>query len=250
MRSGNVETVKLFCALGGRFTIASGRTPESIAHYIDPFEDILTPCIASGGSVIYNFNEDKLLKSALLPWVIAKKAMADIMSMYPQVGVMISGANLVSYQFVASAQLQKLLDDEHITYLIRPQEATVKEWNKVLFAGSADMLAEIAEFVAEQNYPGIYFVSSDPYYLEMMPEGVSKGSALRELCEQMQVSLANTIVIGDYYNDIEMMKTAGYSVAMNNAPKEVQVIADEVTGDCNDSGVGQFLYKLINKYGQ
>ena len=46
------------------------------------------------------------------------------------------------------------------------------------------------------------------------------------------------------------MRAAGHSIAMENAPKEVQVEADEVTGSCMDGGVAQVLYRLIDQYGE
>lgn len=248
LRPGNVETIRLFTALGGRFSIATGRTPESVAHYNNQLFDCLSPCITTGGGIVYDYQKGTVLANAELPWVIAKKALVDVMYRYPSVGVMISCAHLRSYQLTASAQLQKLLRDEHITYFTRPQDSLPKDWNKVLFAGPAEMLAEVAEFITAQNYPGIQFVYTDPFYLEMMPVGVGKGSALAQLCGMLGIPVENSIVLGDYYNDIDMMKVAGHSVAMANAPKEVQMLADEVTGHCNDSGVGQYLYKLIKTY--
>ena len=60
--------------------------------------------------------------------------------------------------------------------------------------------------------------------------------------------LQKTIVIGDYYNDLEIMQTAGHSVAVANAPSEVRAAADEVTTcTCTDGAVGEYLYKLIDK---
>lgn len=90
---------------------------------------------------------------------------------------------------------------------------------------------------------------TDEIYFEMMPQCVSKGSALRELCAFTGIPLENTIAIGDYYNDLEMLETAGYAVAMENAPMKLQAVADEITSRCEDGGVAQVLYKLIRKYG-
>ena len=81
-----------------------------------------------------------------------------------------------------------------------------------------------------------------------MPASVGKASALRDLCTLLNVPLENTIVIGDYYNDLEMMQAAGYSVAVANAPPEVKAAADEVTNcSCADGAVGEYLYKLIEE---
>ena len=77
----------------------------------------------------------------------------------------------------------------------------------------------------------------------------AKGAALGELCTYMGIPIENTVAIGDYFNDIELMRAAGHSVAMGNAPKEVQLAADTVTGRCLDGGVAEVLYGLIRKYG-
>ena len=48
--------------------------------------------------------------------------------------------------------------------------------------------------------------------------------------------------------DLEIMQTAGHSVAVANAPSEVRAAADEVTTcTCTDGAVGEYLYKLIDK---
>ena len=50
------------------------------------------------------------------------------------------------------------------------------------------------------------------------------------------------------HNDLEIMKKAGYSVAVANSPSEVKAAANEVTNcDCTGGAVGEFLYKLISK---
>ena len=108
----------------------------------------------------------------------------------------------------------------------------------------------VAAWAADTEYPDIYFVSTNDMYFEVMPQGASKGHALKTLCEYLNIPPANSVAIGDYYNDIELMRAAGHSVAMGNAPKEVQVEADEVTGNCMDGGVAQVLYRLIDQYSE
>ena len=71
---------------------------------------------------------------------------------------------------------------------------------------------------------------------------------MHDLCALMNRSQKKTIVIGDYYNDLELMKAAGYAVAVANAPAEVKATADEVTTcTCSEGAVGEYLYKLIRK---
>ena len=86
-------------------------------------------------------------------------------------------------------------------------------------------------------------------YFEIMPAGGTKASSLAELCSYMDIPMENTVVIGDYYNDIGMMEAAGHSVAVANAPSEVQLAADSVTAACAAGGVAQVLYGLLRQCG-
>ena len=244
----NLETIRLFTSLGGRFSIASGRVVESIARYKEVL-NYLSPCIASGGCVIFDFQTMRPISTAVVPRASGQKAVNDITNMFSDLGVLISGTDGNNYQINGSRELNTLLSDERITYFLHPQEAVPIDWNKVLFAGPSDVLEEVEQYVTENAYLGVYFVRTAPQYFEMMPTGASKGSALHHLCGLLGVEIENTVAIGDYYNDIDMMKAAGHSVSMENAPQKIRDIADEVTGDCENCGVGQYLYSLVKKYG-
>ena len=85
-------------------------------------------------------------------------------------------------------------------------------------------------------------------YFEIMPKGISKGKALDNLCRLMDLSKENTIVIGDYYNDLEILKNAGLSVCVDNAPDDVKKICRLVVPSCTDGGAGYLLAQIIDSY--
>ena len=87
---------------------------------------------------------------------------------------------------------------------------------------------------------------SSPHYLEHVPEHVSKGHAVKKLCELLQIPLANTVAAGDQENDISMIEAAAVGAAMKNATDAVKASADYITEiDCNHSGVAEILRKFI-----
>ncbi len=52
--------------------------------------------------------------------------------------------------------------------------------------------------------------------------------------------------MGDSYNDVEMLRSAGLGVAMANAPAEVRAAADRVCGHHDEDGVARFLAELFD----
>lgn len=82
-------------------------------------------------------------------------------------------------------------------------------------------------------------------WLDINPEGVSKGSALEQVRRRLRVEPAHTLAVGDQRNDLEMLRWAARGVAMGNAPDEVKAVADEVTLDVLDDGLVPVLRSLL-----
>jgi hydroxymethylpyrimidine pyrophosphatase-like HAD family hydrolase len=82
------------------------------------------------------------------------------------------------------------------------------------------------------------------HVLDVLAPGCSKAAALVALAERLGVPLAETVAVGDHWNDAEMLAVAGLGIAMGNAPPGVQAQADRVTGTCDDDGLAQALEPL------
>jgi HAD superfamily hydrolase (TIGR01484 family) len=74
--------------------------------------------------------------------------------------------------------------------------------------------------------------------------GVDKASGISRVGDTLGVSPANMVAVGDSYNDLPMLEACGFSVAMGNAPPEVQNAADFVAPSVADDG----LAVAINDY--
>ncbi|SCX82503.1 HAD family hydrolase [Flavobacterium caeni] len=82
-------------------------------------------------------------------------------------------------------------------------------------------------------------------YLDVTSLTANKGHALRGLQTQLGITPEETIVFGDYLNDLEMMQAATYSYAMKNAHPEILQTANFITEwDNNESGVTRTLRAL------
>ena len=92
---------------------------------------------------------------------------------------------------------------------------------------------------------GVNYAVGFSAWLDLNPEGVSKGSALELLRRRLAVEPRYTVAIGDQRNDIEMLHWAARGVAMGNAPDEVKAIANEVTGTVDDDGLVPVLRSLL-----
>jgi Cof subfamily protein (haloacid dehalogenase superfamily) len=92
----------------------------------------------------------------------------------------------------------------------------------------------------------LYMTTSVPTFLEAANTHVNKGNAVRYLAEEMLgLESHNVMTIGDNFNDVEMLDYAGISVAMGNAPTEVQAIADWVAPSVELDGAAVAIKKFL-----
>ncbi|HEX3004189.1 MAG TPA: HAD family hydrolase [Angustibacter sp.] len=84
-------------------------------------------------------------------------------------------------------------------------------------------------------------------WLDIAPDGVSKAHGLQVVAEALGVAASDVLAVGDGRNDLEMFAWAGRSVAMGQAPPEVQEAADEVCADVYTDGLADVLEKVLTE---
>jgi hydroxymethylpyrimidine pyrophosphatase-like HAD family hydrolase len=85
-----------------------------------------------------------------------------------------------------------------------------------------------------------------PWIFEAIGYNVHKGEALARICNDLHVTPKQVLAFGDGENDIEMLRMAGYSVAMGNAMPATMAAARYTTTSNDEGGVGDFIEKVWN----
>jgi len=88
---------------------------------------------------------------------------------------------------------------------------------------------------------------SGRHWVDLSHINTHKGFALKNLQQQLNVSEEETMVFGDYNNDLEMLSLAYYSFAMENAHPNVKNTARFVTKSNDEEGVETILQQLIKE---
>ncbi len=88
-------------------------------------------------------------------------------------------------------------------------------------------------------------ISSFPQNMEVVNGHWTKADGLQKLTELLEISAEEVMVLGDSENDLEMLKWAGVSVAMGNAPTFLREQAGEVTASNEADGVALALERLL-----
>ncbi|TCG11667.1 Cof-type HAD-IIB family hydrolase [Mycoplasma todarodis] len=94
---------------------------------------------------------------------------------------------------------------------------------------------------------GLTVARMKPIHIEVTKPGVSKAHAIEIICERHNAKVEDVMSIGDSANDETMLKLAGYSYAMANAPKIVKEWAKYNTTAYNQNGVGMAIMDYLHR---
>ena len=87
--------------------------------------------------------------------------------------------------------------------------------------------------------PRVALTQSSNNSVELMPDEVNKGSALKMLADHFGIPAGQVMALGDQMNDLPMIRYAGLSVAMGNAVEPVKQAADFITATNDEDGVAR-----------
>jgi Cof subfamily protein (haloacid dehalogenase superfamily) len=102
--------------------------------------------------------------------------------------------------------------------------------------------AEAEEILAEPHVGLTISASLSPLmpessFLNVTPEGVDKGLAVRVVAEAYGIPLERVMMVGDSANDLPALRVAGMPVAMGNAEPPIKAVAQHVVGDVDHGGL-------------
>ena len=121
--------------------------------------------------------------------------------------------------------------------------------SKLLISAEPAVITEIQEEMETKLRQGawedISMAKSAPFFLEIFPRGIDKGTVLETVCQSLGIPPAEAAAFGDQEMDIPMIRTAGLGVAMENAVDELKAVADYITLSNEEDGVAAALDKIM-----
>jgi Cof subfamily protein (haloacid dehalogenase superfamily) len=112
---------------------------------------------------------------------------------------------------------------------------------KGMFITDFETQEKIRPFLVERFGNSVYVTRTLVTFLEIMANGISKGTGLKRALDRTGIGVDETIAFGDEENDLPMFAVAGFSVAPANAKEKVRLAADVVVRSNAEDGVAMFL---------
>ncbi|MBO5417669.1 MAG: HAD family hydrolase [Clostridia bacterium] len=241
---GNVQAVAYCTEKGVKFVLCTGRPVQAIMpHYRRLNLD--TPIISYNGGritdpvtgcVLYRKCLDDESVESILSLAREKDAVACV---WADDKLYINKTTPISVRYA------ELAVTEPVAYDLENVSFKGKNVDKILWAHTAEETELLVAFIEGRCPDNVSCFTSTPEYIEFVNREVSKGEALKKLCEIMGIEVCESVAFGDGENDIELLKAAGLGVAMENAVEKVKKAADLITVSNDELGVAKVIYEVI-----
>lgn len=243
----NCEKLRYFCDNGGHFSLSTGRNHTDIFPIMEAVGNYVNmPCILCNGSYLY----DTTTKAVLNPQYLASEPLVSLLEMIRRDydGRVGFRASFDQGFLICEGDKEILVRLRHygLAHLAipRPFEDFGKEkLYKAVLISSPALLTEVRTRL--KPYENAFTITtSDPYILEIQPKGISKSFQFPYL--KSLYDGAELWCIGDYNNDLEMLRNADVAVCPQNAVPEIKAIAHHEVCHCRDGALADMI-DLIEK---
>lgn len=243
----NEDAIKKFVSMGGKFTLASGRSPKSMEKHFKRLPIAGIPAVVINGAGLYDFQKQEMIyfssmssEGMRLAIEAAKKFPAVDVIVVAKDIIYITGIGWFGRFFVAPDNL----NHKHIKNI---EDVPKENWGKVIFSGLPMHISKVKKHFESLTDPDLTLMSSSVASFEILAKNTHKGTAVLKLAEILGIDPSYTGAIGDYFNDYEMLKTVGVPACCGQAPKELKEISEFVACHCNNGAVADFLEYIESK---
>lgn len=224
----NCEAIRYFQANGGLFTMASGRSPS----YFKELSSLFIPntyVIGLNGAAIYNLESEELLFTGYMP-EHAYSFAAEVFTHNPDIRI------VGFHTFDACHSFEKGSFDPAFRLEVLA---------KLIFLVDAENSDRIKTSVDALTLPAGFNVSrSSIRAIEVLRTDSTKGSSVRRLASKLGDRVDLVVCVGDYENDIDMIKTADIGYAVENASDSLKAVADRITVPYNEHAIAKIISEL------
>lgn len=243
----NLEAIEYFKSEGGFFTFITGRMPFFVGGiYNEVKPNVPFGCINGGG--LFDGAAQKYLWTAKIDERVGELIFA-VDKTFCNVGIQVNTFFKTHYCKDCSAMknFRKIVGVKDEFCDFDSSYDTIKDpIAKIIFASDyEDELLGVANLL--KSHPladNFILVRSEKTLFEILPKGAGKGTAFKKLAEYLNIEPQKGFAVGDYDNDISMIKAAGVGIAVSNASEGALAAADFVTVSNEENAIAKIICEI------
>lgn len=118
---------------------------------------------------------------------------------------------------------------------------------KVTWTDTKERIDAVQDKIPAEFFDKYDCVRTDPIFFDFMNKKATKGAAVLQLAQSFGLKPEEVMVAGDQQNDLSMITSPCFSVAMGNGAENIKAAADYVTATNDEDGLAKAIQKFVLK---
>ena len=239
------KVLKDLKAQGVAFAVATGRNFAGISHYFtDKISDMYFIC--DNGAFI--MEHEKLVHCVTIEKELCNRVFAAVKEK-GDIDVLACGLK-GSYYTHCSPEMQVTMDNYYAPVTFVEDMADIDDQLfKISYSdfNGGPIVSGSYQYMADRFGNELSIHPSGGIWMDSMHKSINKGVGVKALQKLLGVTDEETVVCGDYYNDIPMLENAKNVFVVDSAPDEVKKYATKIIKSNDEYGVTEAVKEFILK---
>lgn len=223
------------------FIVASGRSYSTLVENFKPYSDQLYFICDNGGYIVENgkLSSVSIIEKRLVNLIVEECAKI------PDIHILLCGLKS-NYHLSIPAVYKKEVDKYYVTTTIVDNLNNIDDDIFKITVCDKFVSSEHSFKLLEPKFKdNLLIVQSGEHWLDVTNLGINKGAALEEIQKRDNIDYEETMVFGDYFNDVTMLSKAKYSFVMANAPEAMRQYGNYTAKANTENGVIEAIKQYV-----
>ena len=221
--SEQINILKKINEKGILFCIVTGRS----VRFFDQFPEILSYVsyiLASNGACIYDVENKKFIYQKFV-------GVQEVISLFDYI-------KKNHFDMFYNSNGLQIYNDDNVDYM--SCEQIILSFQDIYLENVLEDIENISNVV----YNNICR-HGDRYTIDVNHSHVSKGNAIKFLCQYLNIDCNDTVAFGDSDNDVSMFQVVGKSISVANGTEKIRTLANHITLSSEESGIFKYIDENI-----
>lgn len=236
-----IQTVKKLIDSDINFAIATGRGQQGVQKFLKQL-GINPYLICNNGANIYS-PDGKCIFDERIP----KNIVTEILKEIRKNNLFYSAFQNEFYFHSKDEPVEDFTSRPLFVEIAVEKEEDVPDLNKIIVTDDdPQVLVNLLNILKEKFSHLVEVMLSQPTCLDVAPKNCSKGTGIENLAKIFDLTTDDFMAFGDGENDLDMLKTVGHPVIMENSQEILKSLFSTVTLSNKEDGVARYLEKFFN----
>lgn len=235
---------------GLRVVLSSGRPTPGMAHVAEQLQ------LHRFGGYVLSFNGARITRWSTGEDIVSHCLMPDVI---PHIYRAAKDAGFAIISYCENEIVTECPDNPYVLHTSSRNRMKVRAVpdfleevqypvHKCIILGVPTPLHTLQEQLAEELKGRAEAYHSEPYYIEVVPQGIDKAVGLQSVLDDCECIREQLVACGDGFNDVSMIRFAGLGVAMANSQSVVLDAADVVAPSNDEDGVAWVIDTYLSQF--